>query len=728
MAEDLEQNSGKNSHSNAKRNPVQRLWDSRNTISTRLVFFILGASLLTLLVSGGALIFFAYQGGKLEQVSNQDVPRLISAFEFAKEGTALAATLTQLQTSTPRTFNAVLEEVQQVTGAYDRTVEQLPQLEGDTARTTELELVGETLKAHISTMTTIVQRRFQLQGEIEQIRREQETLGRDVRTILGPLIDDQLFFAMTGLRSLEQEGQVARTTDVAEFEIYRYLREIESAVESSAELLNGAFSEPDVDLLIPQLEAFEANHARFDRYSKLLPTSDAVAELLPLTRRLFQLGVGEGGGFAIREEVLRLQQSETNLINTSRELINALYEEGEDMVMLTSDITKEATEEVSAANTFALILLFILNVLCITGAIFITRTYVLKRLVHRVEELANKMFTMAEGNLNVEIPAEGNDEITEMAKALEVFRQNSLEALRLNEVERLNEQLSKTNDQLEQTNVELKTAQNQIVMREKLAAMGELTAGVAHEIKNPLNFVMNFADSSSELLEELFEEIDLPEEKRDKEIIEELRGDLVSNFERIQQHGDRANSIVRDMLAMGRESSEWAPTNVNRLLSEHANLAFHSARAANTEFQMTIVEELDENLPEISAIPPDLGRVFLNMFMNSCHAVEQRRKSESEDYQPTLTVRSQQKDQSIEIQIEDNGTGIERDEIEKIFQPFFTTKPTDEGTGLGLALAADIVRAHGGLVAVDSEVNQFTRMTMTLPIEQRTEPQESSVA
>ena len=670
-------------------------------------------------------MFFAYQGNKINQVNEQDVPQLIAAFEVSKQGTAVTAALPKLQSSSLASYESIVAEVQETNANFDLQLSKLLSVSPDDLRTENLVVIAKEIQANIESMIDIVKQRFELEEEGESLRQELEQLLRRIKTLTGPLIDDQLFYAMTGLRTLDQAKQVSPSTNVQEFEVYRYLREVESSAESASQLLSGAFTETDVDRLIPRLEEFEANQSRVNRYARLVPESEEVVKLVGHLNRFFELGIGEAGGFAVREKILRLQQSETELINETRNLTDLLFVTSEQLVFSTSEATNQATEEVSTANTIAIVFLVVLNIGCISGAVLISRTFVFKRLINRLDTLAKRMFSMADGNLNVKIPADGNDEIADMAKALEVFRQNSLEALRLNEVERLNSQLSETNDQLEKINEELKAAQTQIVMREKLAAMGELTAGVAHEIKNPLNFVMNFADSSSELLEELIEELELPEDEQDKEIVTELKEDLVSNLERIQQHGNRANSIVRDMLAMGRESTEWVPTNANRLLSEHANLAFHSARAANTAFQMNIVEELEESLPEISAIPSDLGRVFLNMFMNSCHAVEQRRKAETEDYKPTLAIRSQTKDRQVEFQIEDNGTGIEKDKIEKIFQPFFTTKPTDEGTGLGLALAADIIRAHGGQLSVDSEVNQFTRMTLLLPIEQSKETQQA---
>ena len=315
--------------------------------------------------------------------------------------------------------------------------------------------------------------------------------------------------------------------------------------------------------------------------------------------------------------------------------------------------------------------------------------------------------------------------MSEMAAALEVFRRNSLEAQRLNLVEQLAEELQGKNEQLESVLGELERAQDQIVMREKLAALGELTAGVAHEIRNPLNFVKNFSEASEELLTELEEVLadvleDLSDE--DKEYIDEISGDLTSNLERIRTHGDRANRIVNDMLMMGRDTGEQRLTDINSLLDEHARLAYHSARALDTNFQLDLQQDLDPNMGEINVVPRDLGRVFLNMVGNACDATDERRRKlqgenlDVETYMPTLWISTLKKEESVEIRIKDNGSGMPPDVIDKIFNPFFTTKPTDKGTGLGLAISNDIVRQHGGTIQVDSKQDEYTEMFIELPL------------
>ena len=305
-----------------------------------------------------------------------------------------------------------------------------------------------------------------------------------------------------------------------------------------------------------------------------------------------------------------------------------------------------------------------------------------------------------------------------MADALEVFRRHALEVQRLNLVEKLAEELREKNEAIEEALANLREAQDQIIASQKLAELGELTAGVAHEIKNPLNFVKNFAEASSELIEELRETLDEVRESMDEEqrgLIDEICQDLTQNLERIQGHGDRADRIVRDMLRMGRSSGGRQPTEINSLLEEHVRLAFHSARASDENFQLDMQEDYDPDAGEIDVVPQDLGRVFLNMVGNACDATNERRMASGDDYKPTLAVSTQRLEDTVEIRVRDNGTGMPKEVMDKIFNPFFTTKPTDKGNGLGLAISSDIVRQHGGTVRVESEVGSFTEMIIDIP-------------
>ena len=329
------------------------------------------------------------------------------------------------------------------------------------------------------------------------------------------------------------------------------------------------------------------------------------------------------------------------------------------------------------------------------------------------------MRSMAEGNLEVPVEVQGNDEVTDMAEALEVFRRHALEVQRLNLVEKLADELKGKNEQLEQTLKDLQTAQHQVIMQEKLASLGQLAAGIAHEIKNPLNFVNNFSEVSGELIEEVREVLQevadkLPEEARDE--VGGILDDLSSNLQKIQQHGKRADGIVHSMLEHSRgQSGERRAVDLNALLKQYADLAYHAMRAKDQQFNVTWEEDFDAEMGKIEVVPQDMSRVFLNLITNACQATFERVKKSDGGYDPRIRLSSRRQGDKAEFRVRDNGPGIPEDMIKKIFEPFVTTKPTGEGTGLGLSLSQDIVAQHGGAMGVESEPGSFTEFWVTVP-------------
>ena len=276
--------------------------------------------------------------------------------------------------------------------------------------------------------------------------------------------------------------------------------------------------------------------------------------------------------------------------------------------------------------------------------------------------------------------------------------------------------LASQTDELRATLSELQATQDQLIQREKMASLGELTAGIAHEIQNPLNFVNNFADVSAELVAELEEERARP--TRDRALEADLLIDLKQNLERITQHGGRAAGIVKGMLEHSRASTgERQPTDVNALADEYLRLAYHGLRAKDKTFNADLKLDLAPGLPLVEAVPGDLGRVFLNLVTNAFYAVQKRQRAGEPGYAPTVRVASQLVGDKVQVRVSDNGTGISEAVREKIFQPFFTTKPTGEGTGLGLSLAHDIVvKGHGGTLTVESQSGVGTEFVIALPL------------
>ena len=265
---------------------------------------------------------------------------------------------------------------------------------------------------------------------------------------------------------------------------------------------------------------------------------------------------------------------------------------------------------------------------------------------------------------------------------------------------RNNRQKQKANKVLESTLTNLKSTQTQLVQSEKMASLGELTAGIAHEIQNPLNFVNNFSEVNQEMIEEANEEINKGNIDEVKFILNEIK----DNSEKINHHGKRADAIVKGMLQHSRSSSgQKEPTDINKLADEYLRLAYHGLRAKDKSFNATIKTDFDPSLEKINIIPQDIGRVILNLLTNAFYAVNEKKKQQPQDYEPTVSVSTKKMGDKVEIRVADNGNGIPQRVLDKIFQPFFTTKPTGQGTGLGLSLAYDIVKAHGGELKVETK-------------------------
>ena len=262
-------------------------------------------------------------------------------------------------------------------------------------------------------------------------------------------------------------------------------------------------------------------------------------------------------------------------------------------------------------------------------------------------------------------------------------------------------------------------AQKRLLVQEKLATLGGLTAGIAHEIKNPLNFINNFAESSVSIADELSEELSAQRSRLDADAratLEELLGELRGNAAKIHEHGKRADDIVRSMLEHSRGGSATArAVDLNALLKEYVTLAYQGFRSQDSSFNTSIEASYAQGLAPMSLVPQDVGRVFLNLVNNACYAVHAKKKALGRAFAPVLRVSTRDLGHAVQIRIRDNGTGIPAEVRDRIYQPFFTTKPTGDGTGLGLSISHDIVHGTGGTLEVETEEGQFTEFIITLP-------------
>jgi two-component system, NtrC family, sensor kinase len=324
------------------------------------------------------------------------------------------------------------------------------------------------------------------------------------------------------------------------------------------------------------------------------------------------------------------------------------------------------------------------------------------------EQKAAILKSLKDADKELEITAFKLDRTEKVKRTTAILLEETIE-----ELEQKRKAIEETNAALTQSLEELKAAQAQLIQSEKMASLGELTAGIAHEIQNPLNFVNNFSDVSTELVDEMNEEL----EKGNVEDAKNIALDLKQNLEKINHHGKRAGDIVKGMLLHSRSSSgQKELTDINALADEYFRLAYHGLRAKDKTFNAAMKTDYDETLGLIKVIPQDIGRVILNLITNAFYAVSERKKQQPEGYEPVVSVSTKKLHDKIEVYVKDNGTGIPQKALDKIFQPFFTTKPTGQGTGLGLSLSYDIVKAHAGELKVETAEGEGSEFIVQLPV------------
>ena len=361
---------------------------------------------------------------------------------------------------------------------------------------------------------------------------------------------------------------------------------------------------------------------------------------------------------------------------------------------------REALEELISLNS---ILLFvgIFSLFVLFGFVFI----VTKALTLPVIRLTRYTREVSEsGNYRQDVPQiDSHDEIGDLA--------NSFAKM----MKEIDEAQTTLEDRVKERTAQLVETQEQLIQSEKMASLGELAAGISHEIQNPLNFVNNFSEVSKELIVEVQEALAGGNYQLTKEILD----DVEENLDKINHHGKRADSIIKGMLQHSRSSvGSKEATDINALADEYFRLAFHGLRARDKSFNAAMETDFDESMGKIGIIPQEIGRVVLNLITNAFYAVNARRKQAGIDYQPTVWLRTRRLNGCVEVEVTDNGNGIPEKDREKIFQPFFTTKPSGEGTGLGLSMSYDIVtKGHGGELKMESREGEGTTFTMVLPIE-----------
>ncbi len=694
-------------------------------ISTQLYAGILGAFALTIVASIVSLVSFNNINQSQQRVSNESVPELARAFSLAEFSNELVVAVPRLTTSPPDLFTSISAEIATAQNEFQQRLDSLLAERLDDTTVQGISETANALDRNIANITADMPFLFGLNRQVERLNSEITTRQNEVQAIILPAIDDQLFFQVTGYRDQNTPAaDIMTRTSGEQLLIYRHLNALQANVSQVTELLSSALIASAPELVEPLIESFESATGRIEISLAAISDIEIAPNLEMAMDRLLALGRDNNNVFSVTVRQLEVIQSQNQLLSDNQTLAVELLADVNALVQRAEANAAEATDSSERSISRAVTLLLILSALSILLVGLISWLFIGRVLLRRINYLSGRMRALAGGDLEEEVEVVGRDEIAQMASALELFRRNALEVQRLNLVEALAEELSTRNDELQAVLTELGQAQDQIVAREKLAALGEVTAGVAHEIRNPLNFINNFSAASGELLEELaeiYEELEEHLSDEQKELIAEINSDLNGNLERIQTHGKRANRIVQDMLMMGRGGGETQMIDINDLMHEHSILAYHSARAQDPEFQVLLEEDYDPEMGELEVVPQDLGRVFLNFVSNSGYAANKKQKQLMEenqlgDYIPTVWLSSKRGEDKAILTVRDNGSGIPPDVASKIFDPFFTTKPTNEGTGLGLALASDIVREHGGTISLNTEPGEFTEMVVELPL------------
>ena len=719
----------------------------RRSLGVQIAAGLVAAIAFTLLVSVVALVVFFRVATLQEEINNEHVPALTRAAQIGQLAARLAGSAPRLVTAA-RNRQLAADALARTAAAGDtgevslmedaaRILELSSDL-GSGERPQGLRAFSEDLASNLRDIQVSVDAGVVLLEELQAIQERAAILGARLNEQVAPPLDDQVFYLVTGLRELD-DSPAPIAVRSAEHEVIRLeaLSVLESKGNLAVSLLNDVAVQDDLEFVGTLEERFRA--ATTASASALATLGEqAPSGLGDTVRAIGTLGLGGEGAFPTRRRYLVELRNQLAYLARNEEITNSLEDAVSSLTIGLEMDALAATRDSESAFDVGRSLLVAINVVAVASTALILWLFVGRFLVARLSNLSRAMRRMAAGDLETGIEVRGRDEVGEMAGALEVFRRHALEVQRLNLVEELATRVEAKNQELGEALEGLKKAQEQVVMQEKLASLGQLTAGIAHEIKNPLNFVNNFADISQSLLEDLQEELEsvvenIPEESQEE--IREIRNDLTGNLERIVHHGKRASSIVYGMLEHARkEGGERRPTEINAMVEEYIALAFHAMRAEDNRFQMTIRKDLADDVGSVDAVPQDLSRVFLNIVTNACHATFQKQISEESepDYEPALEVASSRENGMVEVRIRDNGPGIPEDHLSRIFEPFFTTKDQEtgtgrKGTGLGLSLSHDIVRAHGGTLAVSSETGKGAEFVIRLPV-RSSSPQPSASA
>jgi signal transduction histidine kinase len=713
------------------------------SVGARLLLAFLGISAFSALVAGAAIYAFFEVGRSLELIDRRIGP-ILASLDVSRSAERLAIASSALSAVTTE------QERIRVFWTLSDGSSRLKQLLGELSdsglsrrQLAAIEASATQLTTNYVALDAAVRQRLQVIVSIKEQMRNAFDAREEIRRLLVPSrptydrnIDQPALMPGEDQAQTPSEAQ----SPEAELQEERAERRVQQQV---SDVIDGLAQVAVADQK-QQVSALALRLRRIMQEMEAASTQEfdpkVQALLLPAVKALKDLVQGPNAIPQLREKELALISDVGNLLAENTQVSNQLTDAAELLVAIAKTEVKDATNSADDVQRNSTLAIAALVALSLAASALIVWLYVGRNIVARLNRLSAATLSIAGGNHEVAVPTVGRDEIAAMGEAVETFRRNTMErdhllAERAEAADRLEHTVEErtlemrqardeaimANRQTEVALTELKAAQASLIQSEKLASLGQLTAGIAHEIKNPLNFVNNFASLSNDLLAELKEVAEPAIATLDADKREELETTLAmlsGNLNKIGEHGKRADNIVRSMLEHSRGATgERRTVDLNALAEEALNLAFHGARAQNKNFNITLERDYDRALAPIEVVPQDITRVFLNLIGNGFHAAHKRALTAAEaGFRPTLRLATKETGDAVEVRVRDNGTGIAPEIRDKLFQPFFTTKPTGEGTGLGLSISYDIVtQQHGGAIDVESEPGSFTEFIVRLP-------------
>ena len=695
-----------------------------------LAIFILFISMVSL-VSWRSLVGMA---GVQKTLVQENIPEMVLSADIVRQSEKLIQSAPKLLAGSSKDFERAKKDIQQ-------DLLRLNQLIADFEKS-DLSKHSAAIAGGVAQMTlnlkAIEQSVFQKRKwtlQVLEIAEQMTLANRKIHKALVIEIDNQTFNMALRSGAAGSKNSLVKTAhqslELKDILFYHRLLNLRAQTNIASSLLREAEGLSNKDLIEPIKERFLAAISACLEALNVFPDK-GYEELKREVQRLWTAGFGNAQGvlgiFDLKAKILKSMELQNEYLKQNKKQADDLSRTIKEIQFDIQTGGQAAAKLFEKSLSKNQNLFFIINGISLAGALILAFFFI-GPLIGRLTYLSLKMRQMSDGRLEGAVEAQGADEVKEMASALEVFRRNTLEAQRLGLVEKLALEVQEKNKKLEETIQDLNKTRNQLVIQEKLASLGQLTSGIAHEIKNPLNFINNFSKLSKNLIEELKEELGFSpskevetgelNNKEKQQIIEEIMGDIQSNMEKIRTHGDRANDIITGMLEHSRsKSGALELVDINKYMETYSNLAFHSKRSLDSSFVVQFEKDYDLELKPVQAAPQDISRVLLNILSNACDAIAEKSKK-NQNYKGLIYLKTKKTPPWAKIVIRDNGPGIPLPVKEKIFNPFFTTKATGQGTGLGLSLVHDIVVKNSAKITAESKEGEFTEFCVLWPLEKK---------